>query len=856
MWTTVAMAEEKPLFPFVVSYNTATGVTDLSSWLDRPAGVHGFVRVADAHLVTDKGPTRLWATNLCFKACFPDREQAERLASRLARFGINCVRMHHMDAKDIWGKNPNKLTIDPKQLDKLDYLIYQLKLHGIYTNINLHVSRWLDEAEGFPGQSKRPHYDKGLGNFEPRMIELQKIYARDLLTHINPYTNTSYTNEPAVALVEISNEDALFTTWNQGELDELPDPYATTFRKLWNSWLRKKYIDSQSTSKAWNVGRQPLGDEMLSNSDFSKQLRRHWHLERDAHAQVAWSIEPDGPDGQHFLMVNVTQQGTETWQPQFMQAGFGVKKNQTYTLTFQLRADKEASVAVNCMMAHAPWNLLGLGTSINVGPLWKKYHLTFLVEQNDPNARITFTGLKPGMYQFADISLRPGGIVGLETGQQIEDDTVPVPKRNALNHTKRLRNDFIDFLWDTERNYWWGMYRYLKDELKVQSLVSGTQLSYSPVYVQAGLDYIDAHAYWQHPNFPDRLWDRNNWYVRNLAMVNSPAGTIAGLANRRIAGMAYTVSEYNHPAPNSYAAEGFLMIAAFGSFQAWDGISNFTYSRNTDYEPKRIANYFDIKSDTSKLVHMPACAAMFLRGDVATAKKTFSMPLSPDAERKQLHETLTPWSLTAAEMGLDPRLSLLHGVALDIGKETDNISNSPPPAIAENTTTYVSDTGQIHWDVSKAGAGYFTVDTPNTKVFSGFVAGRKFSLGDVTLEIGPTRLDWATISMVATDWQGFNKPGSILIAATGLVQNTNAQLKELSNDRVTFPGNNWGDEPVICEGIPARIVFPVSAARATLYPLDETGRRGPAVPCTNHQSKAVVTLDPKYKTVWYELHIR
>ena len=854
--TTVVVGEEESLFPFVVSYDSAGGVTDISGWLDRPAGVHGFVRVEDARLVSDAGRVRFWATNMCFGACFPDRQQAERLAARLPRLGINCVRMHHMDSRDIWGKSPNKLTIDPEQLDRLDYLIHQLKLHGIYTNINLHVSRWLDEAEGFPARAQRPHYDKGLGNFEPRMIELQKKYARDLLTHVNPYTKTPYTREPAIAFVEISNEDALFTTWNRGDLDELPDPYATTYRKLWNTWLRKKYSDSRSLAKAWNVGRQPLGEEMLANGDFSGQPGRHWHLERHGQAEADWSVGPDGPEGRRCLLVNVKRQGAESWVPQFAQAGFTVKKDQTYTLTCQLRAGKETTVAVNCMMAHEPWGRLGLGASIKVGPLWKKHRFTFVATEDDTNARITFTSMKPGIYQFADISLRPGGIVGLEPNQQLEDDTVPVIKRNGLNLTKQARDDFVDFLWDTERDYWLGMYRYLKDELGVQSLVSGTQLSYSPVHVQIGLDYIDAHSYWQHPHFPGRPWDSHNWYVRNVAMVNSPGGTLAGLADRRVAGMAYTVSEYNHPAPNAYAAEGFPMIAAFGAFQAWDGIFSFTYSHSTDYEPQRLASYFDIKGDTSRLVHMPACAALFFRGDAADARKTFAVKLSPEAEREELHDMSTPWSLTAAKLGLDPRLSLLHGVALDVGKAAGNVTDSPPPAIAEDAKTFVSDTGQIRWDVSKEGAGYFTADTPRTKLFTGFVAGRKFSLGDVTLEIGPTRLDWATVSMVAIDGEGFDSPGSVLIAATGLVQNKNARLEELGNDRVTFPGNNWGEEPIVCEGIPARIVLPVAADRATFYPLDESGRRGPAVPCSDHQGKAVVTLGPKHKTVWYELLIR
>ena len=144
----VAQADE-PLFPFVISYDAPENATNVSGWLDRPAGGHGFVRVEGGRLATDAGPIRFWATNFCFDACFPDREQAERAAARLARLGINCVRMHHMDSRSIWGDSPNKLTIDPKQLDRLDYLIYQLKQHGVYTNVNLHVSRWLGEAEGF-----------------------------------------------------------------------------------------------------------------------------------------------------------------------------------------------------------------------------------------------------------------------------------------------------------------------------------------------------------------------------------------------------------------------------------------------------------------------------------------------------------------------------------------------------------------------------------------------------------------------------------------------------------------------------------------------------------------------------------
>lgn len=854
------MAEEE-LFPFVISYDSPQNVTNLSGWLERPAGGHGFVRVEDGRLATDAGPIRFWATNLCFDACFPSREQAQGLAQRLARLGINCVRMHHMDSRSIWGNGPNKLVIDPKRLQRLDYLIYQLKLHGIYTNINLHVSRWFGEAEGFTARDRRPNYDKGLDNFEPRMIELQKKYARDLLTHVNPYTKTAYTREPAVAFVEISNEDALFAVWAGGQLDELPDPYATTFRRLFNAWLRKKYGSTERLRRAWKAGQWPLGQQMLSEGLTSRPPGKAWSLERDAKTEVQWSVHEGGPGGGsgdvpqigRFVRIVVGRQGEVPWRPQLCCAGLAVKKGNPYTLTCHLRSDRPRRIGINCMMAHDPWQRLGFEANVDVTPQWQQHSFTFLAEQDDANARITFTGLKPGTYELAGVSLRPGGIVGLADDQKLEDDTVPVLLRGRLNLTHAARADFADFLWDTERDYWWGMHRFLKDELGVRSLVSGTQLSYSPVHVQAGLDYIDAHSYWQHPRFPGRPWDRRDWYVENVALVNSPGGTLSGLAVRRVAGMAFTVSEYNHPAPNAYAAEGFPMIAAFGAFQRWDGVFPFAYCHNSDFQPRQIGSFFDVKAHTTKLAHMPACAALFLRGDAAGARRTVRAALPRAAERARLHETLSAWRLTAADFGVDPQLALLHAVALDL----DENAAAPAPADAKppQTKVFRSDTGQLRWDVSRPGAGFFIADTPRTKLFTGFVRGRDFELGKLKLKIGKTRLDWATVSMVAVDGPRFDAPGRVLIAATGWVQNTDARIEQLGGDRVTLR-DRWGSAPVLCEGIQGEVVLPLPADRVELYPLDESGNRRPAVRCSQRDGQAVLPLGPEHKTVWYEVQVR
>jgi len=849
-----ALSAEEPLFPFVISYDAPDNVTNVSAWLARPAGKNGFVREEDSRLVTDAGPIRFWATNICFDGCFPEKQQAERVAARLARLGINCVRMHHMDMYSIFKGSPNKLTLNPQQLEKLDYLVFQLKQHGVYTNLNLHVSRWLDEAEGFSGRAERPEFDKGLDNFEPRMIELQKQYARDLLTHVNRYTGKPYAEEPAVAFVEINNENALFATWGWSGIDRLPDPYATTFRKLWNAWLRHKYGDTKTLRAAWNAQAVPLGAEMLRNGDFRQPPENAWFLEQDAKTDATWSSEAGGHEGRRMLRVVVRRQGEVAWHPQIIQAGFGVRKGVPYTLSFRGRSDAKRQVHLNCMMQHEPWEQLGFNANAALSPAWQPFRFTFLVNRDDEKARISISGLGPGTYEFADFSLRTGGVVGVEPDQKLEDDTVPVLRHGEMNLTEPARNDFIDFLWDTEAKYWGGMGRFLKNDLKVQPLVAGTQMGYSPAHIQARLGYVDAHSYWNHPAFPGRPWDSQDWYVENEALVNHPAGTLGGLAATRVAGKAYTVSEYNHPQPITYAAEGFPMIAAFGSFQGWSAIYSFAYCHNTNFEPRTIEGFFDIKSDTAKMAHMPACAALFLRGDAAEAKKLVAVPLGRDAERRTLHQTRSAWTLTTGQLGLDPRWSLVHRIALDLTGQEDP-KEKHFPKVAEKTAVFQSDTGQLRWDVSLQNAGYFTANTPRTKLFTGFVRGRTFDLGEVTLKIGNTRQDWATVSMALIDGDGFDKPGRILIAATGWEQNSDATLEKLGGNRVTLR-NRWGREPILCEGVPAKISLPAESGRVHFYPLDESGNRRAAVAVAESDGKAVLTLGPEHKTVWYEVEIR
>lgn len=226
--------------------------------LDAPAGKHGFVKVKDGHFYCEDGTrARFWGTNLCFGACFPDHKDAEVMANRIAYFGFNAVRLHHMDFyfepngifEDVAPAYKNKQMkptghLSPRQLDKLDYLIYQLKQRGIYVNINTLVSRHFTEADGVPDAEKLGMAAKPVSLFDAKLIELQKQYAKDLLTHLNPYTKLRYSDDPAICLVEINNENTLVEL----KISSMPEYYQKELNNLTNngkiplSELEKKYL--------------------------------------------------------------------------------------------------------------------------------------------------------------------------------------------------------------------------------------------------------------------------------------------------------------------------------------------------------------------------------------------------------------------------------------------------------------------------------------------------------------------------------------------------------------------------------------------------------------------------------------
>ena len=106
-------------------------------------------------------------------------------------------------------------------------------------------------------------YGKALTYFDPQLLRLQREYAAQLLGHVNPHTGNRYAEEPAVALVEMVNENSILESWTQGRLrgeqrtpfgtwGDIPPAYAADLDRLWNDWLVQRYPDRAALAAAWD----------------------------------------------------------------------------------------------------------------------------------------------------------------------------------------------------------------------------------------------------------------------------------------------------------------------------------------------------------------------------------------------------------------------------------------------------------------------------------------------------------------------------------------------------------------------------------------------------------------------------
>jgi hypothetical protein len=255
-----AAPAEEGRWAFMPSRDTFSprALLDLRSLNEKTAGESGFVRrTPDGDLALGSGaPVRFWAVDE-YVQNVEDKEALPHKARWLAKRGVNMVRVHSVLAPA--GENSRITDVNQQEIDRIWRLVAAMKKEGVYTTISPYwaIPVKVRASWGVPGGAQDA---AALLFWDPTMQKGYKAWLRALYASPNPYTGIPLAKDPAVAIIQLQNEDSmLFWTMQNikgAQLDEL--------ETLYGGWLKKKYGSLEKADEAWG-GAKPGPSEFQEN---------------------------------------------------------------------------------------------------------------------------------------------------------------------------------------------------------------------------------------------------------------------------------------------------------------------------------------------------------------------------------------------------------------------------------------------------------------------------------------------------------------------------------------------------------------------------------------------------------------
>jgi hypothetical protein len=249
---------------------------DLRSLNEKVAGESGFVKMnGNGDLLLGNGkPARFWAVNTSVGREKPftprplwnsDAPDLGRHARFLAKRGVNMVRCHAHLNPDVEKHPKVELTsINTGDRDWIWRTVAAMKKEGIYTTLSPYWANTthLSAEWNIPGGAKQSTH--GLLFFDETLQKGYKGWLRALFAEKNPYTGIPLAQDPAVAIIQIQNEDSLLF-WT---VSNLSAEQKKRLGRKFGQWLTKKYGSLNAAFAAWQGDKLPGDDAAASLVDF------------------------------------------------------------------------------------------------------------------------------------------------------------------------------------------------------------------------------------------------------------------------------------------------------------------------------------------------------------------------------------------------------------------------------------------------------------------------------------------------------------------------------------------------------------------------------------------------------------
>lgn len=223
-------------------FETSSAI-DLRFLNEKFAGEHGLIATKDGHFVHSQTgePVRFWAVN---GAAGKGREELQREARQLAKYGVNLVRLHG----PMFDKRGE---VDPAKIARAFDVVETMKAEGIYTHFSIYFPLWLDppaDLDWLPGYDGKSHAFASL-YFNPKFQEKYRGWWKALLTTPSPTTGKRLIDDPAVFGAELINEDSFFF-WTFNEKN-IPDRQLRMLEQQFGEWLKTKHGSIDKAFAAW-----------------------------------------------------------------------------------------------------------------------------------------------------------------------------------------------------------------------------------------------------------------------------------------------------------------------------------------------------------------------------------------------------------------------------------------------------------------------------------------------------------------------------------------------------------------------------------------------------------------------------
>ena len=269
----------------------SAALLDLRHLNEKLAGESGFVRTdgQGGFLRGNGRPIRFWAVNTGLAHREPvirgplwgkREDDLGHHARFLAKRGVNMVRLHRQISPDLERHPDAAITdIDEAERDAIWRTVAAMRREGIYTTLSPYwgvpmkfSARW--GIPGGPGQQAL-----GLLFFDPQLEAAYRQWLRRLLADTNPYTGLPLAKDPALAILQLQNEDSLLF-WT---VDGIQGPQREALERRFADFVRARHGSLAAAQLAWRA--HGLTDDALAQGRLS--LRPMWELTQPARSEGA-----------------------------------------------------------------------------------------------------------------------------------------------------------------------------------------------------------------------------------------------------------------------------------------------------------------------------------------------------------------------------------------------------------------------------------------------------------------------------------------------------------------------------------------------------------------------------------------